>query len=149
MPSKQKIFSPGYRKRKAYWTAFQVFLSYFWLNFKRRLFGQAYFEKRINLLHQRNANIIKTRVQELQGLFIKIGQLISNLSNILPTEFREPLSELQDHIEAKAYSEIEQTINAELGNLPEKLFTSFNKEALAAASIGQVHRATIGSEQVV
>jgi len=149
MKNKQKIFSPSVRKRKAYWTASLVFLSYLSLHLKAKLFGSSYYEKRIKKLHQKNAGRIKNRVQELQGLFIKIGQLISNLSNALPIEFRAPLEELQDKIRAKPYEEVEQTLFLELGKKPEELFTFFERTPLAAASIGQVHRARLGKEEVV
>jgi len=149
MKNKQKIFSPSIRKRKAYWTAFLVFFSYLSLTFRAKLFGQNYYEQRIKKLHQTNAERIKSRVQELQGLFIKMGQLISNLSNALPVEFRAPLEELQDNIKAKPYEEVEQTLLAELGKSPSDLFTFFDPSPLAAASIGQVHRAKIGTEEVV
>ncbi len=85
----------------------------------------------------------------MQGLFIKIGQLISNLSNILPKAFREPLAELQDHVDPKPYEEVAASIEKQLGAPATELFTSIKKEALAVASIGQVHRATIGAEEVV
>lgn len=149
MKNKQKIYSPSVRKRKAYWTAFLVFFSYLSLHLRTKLFGPNYYEQRIKELHQKNAERIKKRVQELQGLFIKMGQLISNLSNALPAEFRAPLEELQDKIKAKPYEEVEQTLLTELGEKPSDLFTSFERTPLAAASIGQVHRAKIGMEEVV
>ena len=149
MPENQKIFSPSVRKRKAYFTAFQVFMSYLWLKTKSKIRGKKYYDKRINALHLKNADRIKSRVQELQGLFIKFGQLISNLSNVLPEEFRAPLEELQDHIQPKPFEEIEHTIEKELGAKPEAIFSTFNKQPLAAASIGQVHRATLDSEEVI
>ncbi|MEM9884251.1 MAG: AarF/UbiB family protein [Bacteroidota bacterium] len=149
MSNKQKIFSPRVRKRKAYWTATLVFLSYIGLHWKSKVWGKAYYERRIKRLHQKNADRIKNRVQELQGLFIKFGQLISNLSNALPDEFRAPLEELQDHIKAKPYREVEQTIIAELGGKPRELFTHFEEVPLAAASVGQVHRARLGAKEVV
>ncbi len=149
MSQKNNIFSPRVRKRKAYSTAFRVFMSYFWLKLKSKILGQKYYDKHINNLHLKNADRIKNRLQELQGLFIKIGQLISNLSNVLPEEFRGPLEELQDHIKEKPYQEIEDTIVKELGKKPQEIFTHFNKEPLAAASIGQVHRAVLNGKQVV
>lgn len=145
----QNIFNPSVRKRKAYYTAAVVFFSYFSLYLKSKLFGKKYYQKRLNQKHLKNAERIKIRIQELQGLFIKFGQLISNMSNVLPEEFRAPLEELQDHIKAKPYSEIEQTIEAELGDKPDKLFAHFNKEPLAAASIGQVHKASLNGESII
>lgn len=149
MSVNNRVFSPGVRKRKAYWTSFVVLLSYYWLNLKSKFRGKNYYDNNINALHKKNATRIKVRVQELQGLFIKFGQLISNLSNILPEEFRQPLEELQDHITAKPFSEIKQTIKDQLGKSPHELFTDFDETALAAASIGQVHRAKVGTEEVV
>jgi len=149
MHRKQNIFSPRVRKRKAYATAFHIFFSYLWLHLKSKVFGKKYFNKHVNALHLKNANKVKNRVQELQGLLIKFGQLISSLSNILPEEFRAPLKRLQDQIKAKPYSEIEKTIEKQLGRKPELIFSSFSKESLAAASIGQVHKAEIDGKQVV
>ena len=149
MPNSKRLYSPAVRKRKAYWTAFLVLSSYLWLQFKSRFFGAAYAERRLPKLHQKNAARIQKRVQELQGLFIKFGQLISNLSNVLPAEFRQPLEELQDHVKAKPFEEVQQTIKEQLGKSPEELFTNFDKVPIAAASIGQVHRATLNEVEVV
>jgi len=149
MPENKKIYKTSYRKRKAYFTATQVFLSYYWLRFKARFFGDAYYKKQIPLLHLKNATRIKNRIQELQGLLIKFGQLVSNLSNVLPVEFRAPLEALQDKVVAKDFKEIEATILAELGRPYHEIFTDFNPEPIAAASIGQVHRAKLNGEDVI
>ena len=74
--SKNKIYQPGWRVRKAYWTATVVMSSYFWLFLKRKIFGKNYYEKRIFKLHVKNAERVKTAILELKGLFIKIGQLL-------------------------------------------------------------------------
>jgi len=149
MPKHTRIFSPSYRKRKAYWTAFQVFMSYAWLTLKSKFFGKHYYERNIKKLHLKNADRVKSRIQELQGLFVKFGQLISNLSNVLPQEFRAPLEELQDRVTAKPYEEIEETIQKQLGRKPTEIFSNFHKEPLAVASIGQVHRAELNGQQVI
>jgi len=149
MPKNSRIFSPSYRKRKAYWTAFQVFMSYAWLKLKSKFLGKKHYERNIKQLHLKNADRVKNRIQELNGLFVKFGQLISNLSNVLPLEFRSPLEELQDHVKAKPYEEIEDTIQKQLGKKPSEIFSNFHKEPLAVASIGQVHRAELNGVQVV
>jgi len=149
MGATSKKYKPGYRKRRAYSTAVKVLLSYYWLHLKSKLFGKGYYNERINGLHQKNAQQIKKSVQELEGLFIKFGQLISNLSNVLPYEFRAPLEELQDHVQPRPFAEIVGTIKKELGKPPEELFQYFEQEPLAVASIGQVHRAKTANEEVI
>jgi len=102
-------------------------------------------------LHIKNAEIVKEAILKLQGLFIKVGQLLSILTNFLPEAFQKPLEALQDQIPARPYAEIEQRITEELGKKPAELFTHFNKTPVAAASIGQAHRATLkdGTEVIV
>lgn len=149
MSQASHIYNPAVRKRKAYFTAFQVFFSYYWLKFKAKFRGKLYYEKQLAILHVKNAARIQNRIEELQGLFIKVGQLVSNLSNVLPQEFREPLESLQDKIPAKPFHEIEQTILNELGKPYHEIFTHFSPEPIAAASIGQVHRAELDGKEVI
>jgi len=144
-----KTFRSGYRIRKAYWTTFVVMMSYIWFFFKAKIFGKHYAEKRIFALHLRNAERIKKTILHLQGLFIKVGQLLSILTNFLPKAFHEPLEALQDQIPARPFSEIEQQIKTELGDIPKNVFAHFNEIPLASASIGQVHRATLKTGEEV
>ena len=144
-----KNYRPFIRKYKAYKTALVVAFSYLKLSLVSKIFGEKYYKKRIEALHLKNANRVKKTILELQGLFIKIGQLISILSNVLPDEFREPLESLQDKIPARPYDEVEKTIIREFGKTPQELFTTFDKTPLAAASIGQVHLATLDGKEVV
>ncbi|MEL6866256.1 MAG: AarF/UbiB family protein [Bacteroidota bacterium] len=146
-----KKYRRGWRIRKAYWTAFVVMMSYIWLHLKAKIFGSAYYQKRIVHLHIKNAHRVKKAILQLEGLFIKVGQLLSILSNFLPEAFQEPLEALQDQIPARPYSEIRNRIIRELGKPPEELFAHFSEEPMAAASIGQAHRARLheGQEVVV
>ncbi|MEZ4883830.1 MAG: AarF/UbiB family protein [Chitinophagales bacterium] len=147
--SNSKIYRRSYRIRKAYWTAFVVMMSYFKVYLISKLIGKSYYQKRLNGLHIKNANRVKKTILQLQGLFIKVGQLLSILSNFLPEAFQAPLEELQDKIPARPIAEIRQRIQEELGNTPENLFQHFEEQPLAAASIGQAHKAILKNGKVV
>ena len=137
------------RRRKAYWVALKVGLSYFGLYLMSKIRGKAYWSARIRDKNIKNAERIKKMMLELQGLFIKAGQLISTLSNVLPEEFRAPLEELQDNVPPHSFEIINRVIKKELGKPVHELFTEFNEIPIAAASIGQAHRAKIGTQEVV
>ncbi|MCB9080890.1 MAG: AarF/ABC1/UbiB kinase family protein [Lewinellaceae bacterium] len=137
----QGIYRRNHRVRKAYWTATIIIVSYLRLLLARRLWGQAYFDRRITALHIRNAQRIKRTILALNGLFIKVGQLLSVLGTFLPEAFQQPLEELQDRVPPRPFSEVRQRIIQELGQPPEVLFQKMEENPVAAASIGQVHRA--------
>jgi len=141
--SNKKIYSKGYRVRKAYWTAFVVVMSYVRLSLVSKILGDQYYQNRIAALHLKNANRVKKAILKLEGLFIKVGQLLSILSNFLPEAFQEPLEALQNQIPPRPFKEIEARIIKELGKKPDELFLNFNKTPLASASIGQAHRAQL------
>jgi len=71
------------------------------------------------------------------------------LTNFLPKAFHEPLEALQNKIPARPFFEIKNRIVQELGAAPKELFKTFEETALASASIGQVHRATLKSGESV
>lgn len=146
-----KYLSRRWRMRKAYRVTFVVMMSYLWLWLRGKILGRKYYDRRIMDLHAKNADRVKKVILELRGLFIKIGQALSVLTNILPEAFQEPLEELQDKIPPRPYEEIQERIRQELGKTPEELFDHFNPDAIAAASIGQAHRARLknGDEVVV
>ena len=147
--AKNKIYSASWRTRKAYWTTTVVMFSYLRLYMARKIFGKKYYEKRIFNLHIKNAERVKNAILELKGLFIKIGQLLSILSNFLPDAFQKPLEELQDKIPPRPFQEVEQRIKNEFGKSPHELFSHFEETPLAAASIGQVHKATLADGTAV
>ena len=96
--SNKKFYNRGWRSRKAYWTAFVVAMRYLRLFLLEKLFGRRYFDKRIMKVHVKNAHYIKNNILQLQGLFIKVGQLLSIMTNFLPEAFHEPLEALQDQL---------------------------------------------------
>lgn len=147
----KKIYSRSFRIRKAYWTAFVVMMSYVRLSLTSKILGENYYRKKIGALHIKNANRVKKVILQLEGLFIKVGQLLSILSNFLPEAFQEPLEALQNQIPPRPFEEIENRIQKELGGSPHALFLKFDKTPLASASIGQAHRAQLkdGTDVVV
>ncbi len=110
----------------------------------RRLLGQDR-EQVSARLRQRNAARTRRVLGELKGGALKAGQLLSTVEALFPQDpesiWREALSGLQENNAALPFSEIEPVLRAELGSGWRELFTCFEPEASAAASIGQVHRA--------
>ena len=134
---------------KAYLTALWILISYGWFFFKVRLYGADYRVEHIGQVHQRAAIRIEKTILELQGLFIKVGQAFSIMTNFLPSTFRKGLENLQDAVPARPYEQIHQQIQMELGKPPEELFAVFNTEPIASASLGQVHEAqTLDGQRV-
>jgi len=93
---------------------------------------------------------IRETLLDLGPTFIKVGQLFSTRADLFPAEYVEELSKLQDRVPAFSYEQVEQLIYADLGKTVPELYKSFDPIPLAAASLGQVHRAQLHSgEEVV
>ena len=89
-------------------------------------------------------------LEELGPTFIKLGQLLSTRSDIVPADVLQELQKLQDHTPAVPTDLIMAQIHQELGYPVEELFATFEETPLATASIAQVHRGTLKSgEQIV
>lgn len=137
------------RSWRAYWCTFVVIWSYLWLRFRARFHAEAWVEHKLRATNLRNARRIERTIVELQGLFIKVGQLISIMTNFLPEEFRKELEGLQDAVPPRPYEDIEARLREELGKSPAELFAQFEPRPIASASIGQVHIARLDNGQKV
>ncbi|GAA2873071.1 ABC1 kinase family protein [Microbacterium arabinogalactanolyticum] len=82
---------------------------------------------------------------DLGGLMIKVGQFLSSRLDVLPPEMTAELADLQDEVPAVAFAEIRASAESELGMPLERAFASFDETPLAAASLGQAHRATLAA----
>lgn len=108
-------------------------------------------ERDRNAAHEVNGGRIARTLGELKGAVMKVGQMASIASDLLPREIAEALKSLQRQAPPVEFAVIARQIEAELGAAPEVLFKRFDPTPFAAASIGQVHRATTddGREVVV
>jgi ubiquinone biosynthesis protein len=134
---------PRFRLVKAYRVTFRVLASYLALRLLRPFLSQEAYRQRLIERHRLNARRVERAILELDGLFIKVGQLISILANFLPEEFRRELEGLQDAIPARPVDEIVERIVREFGRGPESLFAFWNPTPMASASLAQVHEARL------
>jgi ubiquinone biosynthesis protein len=86
---------------------------------------------------------LREMLDELGPTFVKFGQLLSTRPDIVPPDIIVELRSLQDDVRPFPFEDVERVVREELGQPIERLFLEFEERALAAASIGQVHRAVL------
>jgi ubiquinone biosynthesis protein len=94
---------------------------------------------------------LRRALEDLGPTFVKLGQVLSTRADLVPPDFEAELSRLQDAAPPVPYDAIAAAAEAELGCPIDDVFATFDHEPVAAASIGQVHAATLhdGSDVVV
>ena len=88
-------------------------------------------------------------LEKLGPTFIKLGQLLSTRGDLLPPPYLDALERLQDRVEPFPYEQVERIVSTELGGRISKLFSHFETQPMAAASLAQVHRATMRNGRAV
>lgn len=119
-----------------------------WLKHTRRLRG-ARQEAAASALYTRQARRFVAFAVDMGGLIVKLGQFLSVRIDLLPKEYIDELSQLQDALPAVPTDQIVSVIEAELGRPLDQIYASFDPTPLAAASLGQVHRASLPDGQTV
>src|ERR671923_2870192 len=92
---------------------------------------------------------LREALDELGPTFVKFGQLLSMRPDVLPPDIIAELRGLQDDVRPFPYEEVERVVLEDLGQPIERLFVEFDPEPIAAASIGQVHRAVLPNGHTV
>jgi predicted unusual protein kinase regulating ubiquinone biosynthesis (AarF/ABC1/UbiB family) len=99
--------------------------------------------------HRRRAEKLRVKVEQLGPTFIKLSQILSTRADLLPPEYIKELAKLQDRVPPTPAADIKRVIEQDLGRPAGEVFERFDDNALAAASLGQVHRARYKGEEVV
>jgi predicted unusual protein kinase regulating ubiquinone biosynthesis (AarF/ABC1/UbiB family) len=138
------------RRRFDIWRFVLLLLAKLWLNGKKWSYRSGYSETEINKRRKIQAAWIRESLLELGPTFIKAGQLFSTRADLFPAEYVAELSKLQDQVPAFTYEQVANIIEADLGKPLNRLFRHFDPVPIAAASLGQVHKAQLHSgEEVV
>jgi len=87
--------------------------------------------------------------EELGSTYIKLGQALSTRPDLIPADFIQELSKLQDHVPPYPFTEVKKIIEKEFDQPLEGLFDFFEETPIASASIGQVHRARLKNSEIV
>ncbi len=95
------------------------------------------------------AERVRMAFEELGPTYVKLGQVLSTRPDLIPTDFTQELSKLQDKVPPFSFNEAKRTVESEFSKPLEELFVFFSETPVAAASIGQVHKAGLKDGEMV
>ena len=149
-----------YRHLNRYHRILRVLFKYGFNDLVDRLHIDQYLESGLQMINRKpreqvarlsRPERLRLVFEELGPTFIKLGQLLSTRPDLIPADFLGELAKLQDDIPPFSLAEVHAIFLEEFGRSPDEIFHYFDAQPLAAASIGQVHRARMdnGAEVVV
>lgn len=122
----------------------------FWLESRiARKKGIKVARKKMSVRHRKRAIQLRTTAIELGGLLIKLGQFFSARADVMPEEYLQELAKLQDSVPPVDFEAIKKVIEDSFGQPLDDVFPVFEKEPEAAASLAQVHYATLTNGEEV
>ena len=95
------------------------------------------------------AERLRIVLEEAGGAFVKLGQMLSLRSDLLPQEYCDEFAKLQDSVKPFPMYQVRKIIQEEFGKSINKIFEEFDETPIAAASVGQVHKAKLKTGEVV
>ncbi|KOM30661.1 hypothetical protein LR48_Vigan01g021500 [Vigna angularis] len=131
------------------WGFVITFIFKSWLNNRKFSYKGGMTEEKKTLRRKTLAKWLKESILRLGPTFIKVGQQFSTRVDILPQEYVDQLSELQDQVPPFPSETAIAIVEEELGSPVASIFDHFDYEPIAAASLGQVHRARLSGQEVV
>ncbi|NQX46553.1 AarF/ABC1/UbiB kinase family protein [Paenibacillus tritici] len=137
------------RFRRTMQMIFTFVWDFWWLGRLKYFIPRRRLTAKTQALYRKHAAYFTQTAMDMGGLIIKLGQHVSAQVDMLPKEVINELSKLQDSVEFVDFSEIQQKVERELGASIIEKFAEFSATPIAAASFGQVHRATLQTGEQV
>jgi ubiquinone biosynthesis protein len=149
-----------YRNLDRYRQILTILFKYGFDSLLNRLNLGSYFESGMQMISRKRRERVeglndferlRMACEELGPTFVKMGQILSTRSDLIPAELVRELTKLQDDVPPFPFAQVREIVEQELGAPLDVLFGHFDEKPLAAASIGQVHRARLvtGEEVIV